>query len=387
MMKAAKIYGPIIFLLTLSCVDPYEIKDSLSTNMLVVEGVISNQLKRHQIFLSRATALGDKKLVREEGATVTISDQNGNTILLSEQSPGIYETPELSAQAGNTYTLHIKTGEGNEYASREVPFKDGPDIGDVYPRYVYNDDAGSKGIQIYVDTEDPASQTHFYRWNWIETYQVNAPFPSVWVWIGNNSVEPRWKGIDTCYATDTLRNILIRNTKDLDQDKVTGQTLQFIPEYSHVFRHRYSILVQQFCLSEESYSYWENLRTISEQQGSLSDIQPGSLPGNIHSITNTDETVLGYFEACRVSEKRIFFSAIDFYAAGLKMPGPFRSYCYDIAPILVPQSELDEQWKKYEHTHHIWDAFGNVPNTTFQFMPKSCCDCRDQGPTERPSYF
>jgi hypothetical protein len=126
---------------------------------------------------------------------------------------------------------------------------------------------------------------------------------------------------------------------------------------------------------------------MSEEQGSLSDIQPGSLQGNILPITNDAETVLGYFEAGKVSEKRIWFSAITFYNDGLKMPLPFRSNCYDISPILVPKAKLDEQWKKYERTHLIWEAFGMEPNTTFQFMPKTCCDCRDQGPTERPAYF
>jgi hypothetical protein len=386
-MMLKRIYGLVLVLLAIACVDPYEIKNTAPTGMLVVEGVFSNQLKRHRVYLSRATPLGEKQLVREQGATVTISDQNGNTITLSEETPGIYETPEISAQAGNIYTLHITTASGSEYVSQQVPFKDGADIDYVYGRYIDHPEGHGKGIQVYVDTHDPTNQTRFYRWNFTETYEVRAPFPSVWVWIGNNSVEPRMERMDRCYASDTLRHVLIRSTKDLEQDLVTRQPIRFIPEYSHILRHRYSILVEQFCLTPESYLYWQNLRTISEDQGSLSDIQPGSLSGNIVSLTNTNETVLGYFEACKVSERRIFFSAIDFYDVGLKNPLIFRAYCYDIAPILVPQAELDETMRRYERTMYIWDAFGESPATTFELMPKSCCDCRDQGPTERPHYF
>jgi hypothetical protein len=386
-MKIKKIHYVILLSLMIACVEPFNIKETAPTNMLVVEGVFSSQMKRHQIFLSRATQLGDKNVVREQGATVTISDQEGNVFSLSEENPGVYETAELSANAGNKYTLHITTAAGDAYASREVPFKDGADIGSVYPKYVFNPDQDVKGIQIYVDTQDPTNQTRFYRWNYTETWEVNAPFPANWVWLGGNKVEWNYDRIDTCYVTDTLRQILIRNTRDLEQDIIAGQKLQFIPEHSHIYRRRYSILVQQFSLSEESYLYWENLRTISEQQGSLSDIQPGSLVGNMISLNNPDETVLGYFEACKVSEKRIFFSAIDFYDLGLKMPKIFRSYCYDIQPTLVPLAELGATMQKVERTMSIWEAFGNEPSTVFSLMPKSCCDCRDQGPTERPSYF
>jgi hypothetical protein len=384
-MKQKK-YCLILTILLLACVEPYDIKSTSPANMLVVEGIISSQLKRHQISVSRATPVNERKFVHEQGATVTISDQDGAVISLTEEAPGIYETPEFSAQPGGIYTLHITTADGHEYASQQVPFKDGADIGEVYARYANTIEDGP-GVQVYADTEDPNGQTRFYRWNYIETYKVISPFPSVWEWIGNNSVVPRFDGIDTCYVTDTLRQIVIRHTQELERDQVTGQKIRFIPEYSHILRHRYSILVQQFCLSEASYLYWDNLRTISEKQGSLSDVQPGSLTGNMTSLTDENEIVLGYFEACKVSEKRIFFSAIDFYDDGLKFPRVFRSYCFDIAPILVPQAELDEQMKRYERTMYIWDAFGEAPATTFELMPKSCCDCRDQGPTERPPFF
>jgi hypothetical protein len=386
-MKITQIYGLILVLLAVACVEPFNIKTTAPTNMLVVEGVLSNQMKRHQILLSRAIPLGERRTANEPGALVTISDEHNNVIQLSEESPGVYETPEFAAQSGSKYTLHIKTTDGRTYASEEVPFKDGVDIGQVYAKYVYDPDQAVKGIQIYVDTQDPANQTRFYRWNYIETYEVHAPFPSVWVWIGGNDVDVRYDGIDTCFVTDTLKNILIRSTEDLEQDIVTGQKLVFIPEYSHILRHRYSLLVQQFALSQESYTYWKNLKTISEQQGTLSDVQPGSLTGNMFSLTNKTETVLGYFQVASVSEKRIFLAAKDFYNDGLKMPKEFRSYCYDIQPTLVPWYELGSTMQRLERTMVIWDAYNDMPATVFELMPKSCCDCRDQGPTQRPPFF
>jgi hypothetical protein len=383
-----RIFSSVLILLAMvACVEPYEIKKTASTNILVVEGIISNQLKRHQIFLTRAVPLGDRRIMWEQGATVTLVDQNGNIITLTEEKPGKYETPEFSAQAGNTYTLHITTSSGSEYASKPVPYQDGPDLSDVYAKYVDNNDGKGKGIQVYADTEDPSNQAHHFRWSYVETYEVHAPFPSNWIWLGNNEVEYRSDGIDTCYVTDTLRNVILRSTVDMEKDQVIGQRLRFIPERAHYLRFRYSILVQQFCMSEDSYLYWDNLRKTSEEQGSLSDMQPGSLKGNIVPLTNPEETVLGYFEAARVSEKRIFFSAITFYNDGLKMPQHFRSDCFDIPALLIPQSELDKAMERYGKSMYIWEVYGMSPGATFELMPKSCCDCRDQGPTERPPFF
>jgi hypothetical protein len=386
-MKIARIYGVMLVLITVACVDPFSIKNISSSNRLVVEGVFSNLLKKHQIFLSRETStLADNKLIAEKGATVTISDQFGNVVSLNEAAPGTYETPEISAQPGNVYILHIKTGNGDEYSSAEVPFQDGIDLDSVYARYVFNPNENVKGIQVYVDTHDPDNKHGFYRWNYIATYEVHAPFPSNWVWLGGNNFDFRYDGIDTCYVSDTLKNILIQSTTDLERNKLTGQKLQFIREYSHILRYRYCIFVQQFCISKESYSYWENVRNMSEQTGTLSEVQPGSLAGNIVSVTNPDEMVLGYFDACHVSEKRVFFSAIDFYREGLKDPSTLRSNCYYIAPILISQNDLADKMPVYESTMLIWEFYGSNP-AIFELMPKSCCDCRDQGPTDRPPFF
>jgi hypothetical protein len=180
---------------------------------------------------------------------------------------------------------------------------------------------------------------------------------------------------------------MLRNTKSLDQSKISGQLIRFIPAASHITRYRYNILVQQFCLSEESYNYWENLRVISEEQGSLADIQPGSLNGNIFSTINSDETVLGFFGAGRVSEKRLVFSAITFYDDGFKMPKGLREDCLALQAIQVHQSKLGEAMLKYGQSMWIWEVSGMTPNAIFQLMPKECCDCRNLGPTERPPYF
>lgn len=375
----------LCLLMTIACVEPYEIGALKSEEALVVEGVFSDVIKRHQISLSRATSYNEKYFRAERDADVTITDQNGNVIALSESDPGIYETPVTAAADGNTYTLNIKTESGKRYASTEVLFKNGPEMDSINSKYIETIDG--KGVEISVNTEDPTGQTRFYRWNFVETYEVRTPFPSVWRWLGGNDVIFREDSINICYVTDTLRNILIQTTKNLEQDKVVGKVLKFIPEDSYSLTYKYSMLVQQFALSEDAYLYWENLLQSSEQQGALSDRQPGSLPGNIISLDDPSETVIGFFEACKVSEKRIFVSYVDFYKEGFRRPPPMRSSCLEIMPILAPELELGTYMQHYQESMYIWEVYGFSPNATFQLMPKRCCDCRDLGPNVKPPFF
>jgi hypothetical protein len=385
MSKKSLIYA-VIVLLT-GCIERFEIVGAPSKPMLVVEGVLSNELKRHQIILSRTTNVTNRRVAHESGALVRITNKDQEEILLTEKKPGVYETPLFAAEAEQEYTLHIRTSNGREYSSGAVPFTDGPDIGNVYPKYISHPQGAGKGVQVYVDTEDESNQGHYYRWHYTETYQVQTPFPSNYIWLGGNDLEFRLPGIDICYVSDTMRHILLRKTIGQEEDKISGLEIRYIDENEYLLRTRYSILVQQFIMSEQAYHYWNELRLSSEQQGTLSDRQPGSLRGNVGSITDPSERVLGLFEVCKVSEKRIFFSAIDFYYDGLKMPLPLRESCFNYTPVIFMENELATQMPKYESTMYVWDVSGLSPNVSVYLLPKSCCDCRDKGPTERPDFF
>jgi hypothetical protein len=383
-----KLITPIaLFIFIVGCVEPYDIGETMPPNMLVVEGYFSSQMKKHHIFLSRATSVGLNSVLREPGAIVTISSDDGETIFLSEQSPGIYTTDVIAAEPERIYTLHIKTSDGREYASAAVPFEDGPDIGDVRASYGQNPRGDGKGVQVSVDTQDPGNRGHYYRWNYTETYEVNAPYPANWIWLGGLDLVFRTDGIDTCYVSDTLRRVIIRDTHGLEQDKIDGLAVRYIPETEYSLRRRFSILVEQYTLSKDAYHFWDELRITSENQGSLADRQPGSLRGNMISLTNPEEKVLGFFEAGKVSEKRIFFSAINFFDQGMKMPKPLRANCLNLEPLVLGPNELDAKLPTLLQTMHIWEVAGLSPAIYVALFPKECCDCRDKGPTERPDFF
>jgi hypothetical protein len=87
--------------------------------------------------------------------------------------------------------------------------------------------------------------------------------------------------------------------------------LHFVDNHTSRLMYGYSLLINQFALSEAAYSYWDQLRINSSEQGGLYEKQPLSITGNLHNNINPDQKVLGFFSVSSVKSKRIFVRDID----------------------------------------------------------------------------
>jgi hypothetical protein len=381
--------GNVIFIILLfivghACVEPLDLKSVSYKNVLVVDGLITNAQRPSQIKLSRTSLLDERKFIPEKGANVIVERQSGSQIQFTEVKPGIYESFGFSGVVGEGYTLLVTTSHGHEYKSQQVVLNNVPPIGNIQAEFVTTP---KRGIKITVDTEDPQNKTHRYRWDYVETYEVQTPFPSNYVVLpGTDEATWRYDRVDQCWASDTLRDVLIKTTSAQDHDEVVAFPLRFIPEDSYIFRIKYSMYVQQFALSEEAFNYWETVRTFNETQGTLTDVQPGTINSNIVGITDPSETVLGYFDASAVSEQRVFFDYKNFLSAGYKRP-TFRSSCEQNEPVLVKEFLIAKYMLTHDHYLSIWDVIGTSPTADFELFPKACCDCSDMGTTVRPSFW
>lgn len=367
-----------------SCVETFDLKNIRYNNSLVVEGHISDINEPQRIKLSRTAAINERVFLAEPGAEVTIENESGEKTQFHEIKPGIYESTAFAGIVGQGYSLLITTSNGRKYKSEQVAMKPVPPIGRIYAEFVKDPE---RGIKISVDTEDPANKTRKYRWEYIETYEIQTPYPSNYVVLpGATEATWRYDRVDQCWASDTLRKVLIKSTDSQSQDKVIGFPLRFIPETSYIFRIKYSMLVRQYALSPEAYNYWELTRVFNETQGSLADVQPGNVISNVRGVTDPDETVLGYFDASGVSEQRVFFNYRDFTAAGYERP-TYRTSCYELQPIYVVETEIANYMLTHSAHLAIWDVVGSSPTAQFELFPIGCCDCSNMGVTVKPSFW
>jgi len=299
----------LLLLVFLSCKEPYNPPVIVNNaNYLVVEGVINTGTDSTIIKLSRTVQISAKTATNPElHAAVSVISSANAVYPLTETGRGYYGTPALNLSAANTYSLKIVTAEGKTYQSDFVAVKNSPPIDSV--NYI----VGSNAIQINVSTHDPANMTTYYRWDYTETYKIHSYYTSLYelqtVPFDTVVLRKPVDQVNTCWATDTSTTIFLASTHRIKQDIVNQQQMTTIPITSDKIADRYSILVKQYALSPDAYSYWALLKRNTEQLGTIFDPQPSTLPGNFHCVSNPAEPVLGYLSVGAVSELRVYIDS------------------------------------------------------------------------------
>jgi len=361
----------IIFLITGSCITQFLPETDEDPNLLVVEGIITDQPEAYTVKLSRSMPLGKLAVVKPlKGCTVSIRDDQGNMFILSESAPGTYITDKSTFQGvvGRKYTLHVNTNNStaNHYSYESMPMemRAVPQIDSLYYEKVVIKEktefsGPQEGCQVYLNTYDSQGLCKFYRWDYSETWKFILPY-----YVPNQ----------TCWITNNSDVINIKNTSVLSEDRITRFPLKFISNETDRLDVRYSILVSQYSVSEDEFTYWEKLRNISEEIGGLYDIIPSSIPGNIYCIEDPSEQVLGYFSVSAKTSKRIYIDETFRGLVNLYRECPSDTVNYSAAIPGLNSSVwviIDEPYEGYK-----------VLTTN-----KGCADCTVRGTTTRPDFW
>jgi len=285
---------------------------------LVVEGVISSGTDSIIIKLSRTVKLSSKVVTNPvHGALLTVESDNNAIFPLIETTNGHYMSPGLNLDNAQKYRLRIKTT-NDEYLSDFVPVVNSPAIDSV--SYGFD----GKGLNIYSNTHDPQNNTRRYRWDYQETWIIHSNYYSFYKSNGDTVLE-RDLGTDQvyeCWQSDTSNVIVLASSANLAKDVIVNNPITFVDpatgklggnnsilvDQAALNNNAYSILVRQYALTGDAYTFWTNLKKNTEQLGSIFDAQPTTINGNIHSIRNPSEIVIGYISAGSIASKRIFIS-------------------------------------------------------------------------------
>ncbi len=275
-----------------------------NNNFLVVDGFINYGQDSTIIRLSRSRSLIDTvRAIPELNAQVTVEGQGSEIYPLNEVGNGEYGIDQLNLNINQLYRIRITTNTGEQYLSDFVPIKPTPPIDSI--NWIRQDD----GVHIFVNTHDPTNNTKYYWWEYTETWEYHSEYESYFQYINKQIVlrDPN-KHVVVCWSTQKGTNILVASSANLSQDLIYESPMLVIPQASDKISVEYSISVKQFALTKEAFEYWQNLKKSTEQVGGLFDAQPSQITGNIHSVTNPNEPVLGYISASSAESKRIFIT-------------------------------------------------------------------------------
>jgi hypothetical protein len=315
--------------LWVGCKDPYDVKVKNSQRaVLVVEGFL-NSGGITTIKLSRSFQLADtSKMIEESGASVVVESRNAK-YELPETVLGSYRADLSSLDPSQEYRLHINAG-GKEYVSDYIKVQTTPPIDSIsWAR-------DNRGVTVYANTHDPSNQSRYYMYDFTETWEIKARYYAFYMY-DNGAQSVRWRSpgeeVYRCWKTVPSSSIHLATSTALQNDVISEKPLVFIPGGDKKLNIRYSILVKQFVLSKEAYEFFQLMKKNTETLGTIFDPQPTQLTGNIRSVNDKDEHVIGFFYGSSEEQKRIFIDAAELPNWG------FRENCSDfkIEPHLLEQ--------------------------------------------------
>lgn len=366
----------ILLLLLFCCRKPYNPPAVASPgSYLVVDGIIDSGNDSTIFKLSKTVNTSAKTTVNPVlDASVVVESDAGGSWALAGDGTGKYVSGPLNLSVTPKYRIHITTHDGLQYVSDFVQVKPTPPIDSV--GYTIKNGA----LQLYVNTHDRANNTHYYKWEYDETWQFQSKYESgLYVDTVTHQLLPRSTDqlVFHCFGNDISTNVLLASTAKLSSDIVYQSPLTAIPLTAEKLETEYSILVKQYALTADAYEFYTILKKNTEDIGTVFGQLPSQLTGNIHCISNPNIPVIGYVIATNVQTKRIFIFNSD-------LPSVTTIYPYDC--------EIDSAHDPsfltippYDFTPIGLTTKGNAP--VYLYSSNVCVDCTIRGTKKKPAFW
>lgn len=307
-------YLIIIFGIT-SCLDPFSFERVDKDPSIIIDGSIRNNDGPHLLTISNVLSFGDKFIDPIEGALVTLIGPEGN-IQFEEDSPGrhIIRKGIVTGEPGKLYSIQIEMPNGDMIES----------IPEIMPEPIKMLRAHSKFVRLQVLTRsglprrenavevsidanfpDPLAETPYYI-----RYGIEEDFSYPEQSCGGLH-QPK-----TCYVnTPSFTNdFTLLTSETLGRTQVESLVVLEKGDLnpSH-YRGKHYFTVSQLSISKSAFQYWERLKEVINQDGTVFDRPPARVLGNLYNQSSNEIPVLGYFEVAAVDIKRTSFLPSDFF--------------------------------------------------------------------------
>jgi len=367
-----------------SCITPYQPDiPAEAVNKYVVFGLVTDNNEYQTVSISMASPVSDPQYIPVSGCAVRISDDKRNQFTMQESpsEPGVYRVhiDNQYLTPGKSFKIDIITPDGSAIESDFDRMPICPEVGEVYYEIeeIISELTGEtdRGIRFYTDLDAGDIQSRFFKWDVTETWEYQVDYPREWYYDGTvHHIFPPDYSRKVCWSTAGIKEIYTLSTSNLDANRYTRFPLNFVSSKTSRLIYGYSLLIDQSALSEEAYSYWDQMRINSTGLGGLYEKQPLSIAGNLHNTEDPDVEVLGFFGASSVKSKRIFVSNVH----GLVIE--FVGYCTPV-PLKYGFSELSP------FDYPAW-LMGDEDTYYKILLSNDCVDCLYYGGTNiKPDFW
>ena len=258
----------VIVIIMPACTEKIDIELDDNYTRLVVEGDITNDTMKHVFSLSKTTSYYyNQAPPKVTDALVSITDNNGNSIELQEESDGKYCTPDnFFGIVGQTYKMTIEL---KDAISDDTHFESSSNIVEVASidsiRMTFEPDFGKEGywvISLYFT--DPAETEDYYMFR---VYQNDV------------------------LLSDSIDKVGFSDDAFFNGNSTNGMGVAYFNNENQQFEVGDTVKLQMAGLNKQQFTYFTDLSKATAPQNPLFGGPPANVQGNIN------HGAFGYFGA------------------------------------------------------------------------------------------
>lgn len=302
-MKKVWLFAFFLMGILAGCRTPYDPEvPTTELRILVVEGYLDTQGLESELKLSRTVPLSEEKSsIPETGASVLLRGPSGQQFPLEERSEGVYIF-KRDLDEKQTYVLEIVLQSGERYQSEVLKPVLTPEIIDGgFKR-------DEEGVEVFVSTKGN-DQADDFLWTFEETWIYRPRIRTSYIYDsrlkdvrGRTSAEQN----ALCFKSEPSPDILLETSSRFEDQVVFEKTITEIPQGDERIMERYSILISQKGIAAGDVQFWEILKRNTEDIGSIFSPLPSLISGNIKSLDNAQNPVIGQVSLGVIRQKRIY---------------------------------------------------------------------------------
>ncbi|MCP2045684.1 DUF4249 domain-containing protein [Pontibacter sp. HSC-36F09] len=318
-----------LLLIFTSCIDPVDTDLSTQRKHLVVEGYFTNEASLNFVRLSYSQPHSSPYNEFEEKAIVTVTSNEGEWYQFFYDKAGYYY-PSTFGKAtgvpGRTYTLNVTVGD-QLYQSESVVMREPIAIDSVQfevaeQTFAFPGEREQQllpGYNVLVDYEDPAEEKTFLRWSFATQYEVRTQ-PQDYIHPFTGLPAPK-ECCTQCFLEENLEQLKVIDDRLTNGKKVLRQNVLFMP-FEKYLGVKNKLTLYQHSISEDAYNFFRILEQQKLATGTVFDPPPAEVKGNITSVNNENEQVIGFFDVSGVSIRQVTIlrNDIDYPFAPFRYP-------------------------------------------------------------------
>ncbi|HLL93489.1 MAG TPA: DUF4249 domain-containing protein [Spirosoma sp.] len=346
-------------LLAEACVDPLDLTLPATGDLLVVDGTLTDLAEPQVIRINRSQVdrlTGRFSTLPLTKARVEVIVDSSQVIACPETLDGSYQLPsDFKGQVGHAYQLRFTLNDGTRYASTQQVMPAGPPLGNVSARFNPTSlppqqlNGYRAAHDIYIDTQDPAGQHNYYRWEWTlweRQYWCHSCRQGVYSPFGvlPNMYKDRdyfvrgTEPFEDCFSPPAGKageeapevpkedwiydygcqspcwhiikgyDIVILDDRYIGGGLLSQQRVARIPFYN---ARGGLVDVRQLSLTADAYRYYQQFQEQTQHSGGVADTPPTVMVGNVRAVGDSPLKVVGYFSASTVSQVHFWLDRRD----------------------------------------------------------------------------